>query len=1077
MNGMCELSGIDFSTFFRLFRTPFEQALAENLMTTKDKVTGDMCFVNGAVDLNEGGSTGVMFGVAHQTLSILASDASVAAVVQPRLQVLFQITVPMENSGFSSPTAVFDSFSTQLRADTFSKSLTTSFVKEISTAFPTLPLPNVSVSNVEELAEEVTTSIAHSSRPTGAPTGQPSIYTAPEALRHSVSVFAGGFLLLVMLLIISGSASDARAQPAVSLMYDAAGVEARDIIGGAFPFVRLGNDRNMYMAYASKSLLRQHRWGTVLFYMPFTSRNIRLGRLIVMSIIVFATLFLVIQIGDLSYFDSYSWTTDDIPTEWLVLILIGVAAIVQPIAYQFADHCMLHYFASMWGDTAQPLQPLVLPSKVYPQPTSPGRDLSPSGDWKAARHKQPKPSRPRAGKDGGENSNMNVNVHDPPPIQGELSEWSAIVGISSASVGSAQPSGVWDKAGGAVRVADQSGLVRELQRLEQQVEEYRDACEDKASKRARFDANEWRQLHLFDACWGTQQFCYRQGMDLSVALECQATIAQHLLQDLIRLQNSCTAALRSLPAVRGLGARSDWGRSLGWRDVSAKRLGVEASREARRKLIQLFALEVMPQLSSRVLQNQIMRVEQMGPPTRQRTPFTVLAATLMFVSFFLVLLYLILFSANKFTHKQDILVYSFLIWLFIDMFIASSASVYIKHKLIPQLASRDVTQIMAWLYGQLGLSEGKPRIAGETVPGGGGGDRRAADQFNAAPYMFTACRIARDSSSDSSGSSDSFPEMRAVAAFATVWGRDNVGQSCAAETSVLSSNRFSPDGDIKDSDFPAQWFHLSSRGTQTQMFIISWNIFLSWPIWLQDFVIELLIYSVVVGYACLCVWLYRLRPIFLVFGIVGLVIMALARIFYSNNSRGAEVVPVLPELSCEGASSVLSNKSKDITELSRNKNRTYPRSTVGSNGNGSPARLTQGPGVGRSLGVVEEQSSVFSDDVGNMSISSSAAALEAPPLLATSELDDVDETYRQILILKATRDVDNAMSGGAGVNAGGARGGGGDGNDTTDKISSGGGATREDKKEDDHFVMKLVEYDAMQDIYDQIGTLSRKSQK
>ena len=58
---------------------------------------------------------------------------------------------------------------------------------------------------------------------------------------------------------------------------------------------------------------------------------------------------------------------------------------------------------------------------------------------------------------------------------------------------------------------------------------------------------------------------------------------------------------------------------------------------------------------------------------------------------------------------KDTVVFSFLIWLFFDIFIASWMSAFVKH-----LAVKDVALVVAWLHYHLGVTDTKPLITGES---------------------------------------------------------------------------------------------------------------------------------------------------------------------------------------------------------------------------------------------------------------------------------------------------------------------------------------------------------------------------
>jgi hypothetical protein len=201
------------------------------------------------------------------------------------------------------------------------------------------------------------------------------------------------------------------------------------------------------------------------------------------------------------------------------------------------------------------------------------------------------------------------------------------------------------------------------------------------------------------------------------------------------------------------------------------------------RMLYLFQRDLMPGVNGQILESKQQR-DTARP--NMRSASTKLGAWLFIVTLALgMLFYILLFALDQTKKRQSAWFRSFMMWLVLEIFLTSTAVVYVTHILIPMIAMRDVNKIKqkllstirdhysamkrgAGIHGSYGQDAGADTLAG-------------IGEFNAAEYLFVSYRLAK-----------LFPELREssiILRYATVWPK----QSYLHKVDVTKSysNKFS----------------------------------------------------------------------------------------------------------------------------------------------------------------------------------------------------------------------------------------------------------------------------------------------
>lgn len=270
--------------------------------------------------------------------------------------------------------------------------------------------------------------------------------------------------------------------------------------------------------------------------------------------------------------------------------------------------------------------------------------------------------------------------------------------------------------------------------------------------------------------------------------------------------------------------------------------------ELRKLSVYLFYLDILPLQSSILLQNDTKRrhwlfgqIENQGRWWCQGTTY---------LGLLMVLLYLIAASTTASSTLQLNVVIVFVSWLLLDIIIVSNLSVLIKYKFFPWIMRGDIDTVMCWLFQGL-LSKTSKRtqpdisILGEQTHEEANGPSR--NDFNASRYFFASHRFIETQKL-------AYPESKVILSFRTVWPRRFMAPEWSGQT-----------------ELPAQWMNrFGADGVCAEGSILSTALFsgvdllCSLPVWIQDAVLDMLLWGIVIGVAFFHLQLYEWGKYFVI---------------------------------------------------------------------------------------------------------------------------------------------------------------------------------------------------------------------
>jgi hypothetical protein len=124
--------------------------------------------------------------------------------------------------------------------------------------------------------------------------------------------------------------------------------------------------------------------------------------------------------------------------------------------------------------------------------------------------------------------------------------------------------------------------------------------------------------------------------------------------------------------------------------------------QSRRRIVQLFHLDVLPPLSASIVKGQIDRHKWVTAPL-YGAPWARLLASVMLAAVFVVFVFVIYYvSVEQLTNKGETAVLIiYLSWFVLDVVVVSTASLWVRHALIPCLAHADMLAVIRWLINSL----------------------------------------------------------------------------------------------------------------------------------------------------------------------------------------------------------------------------------------------------------------------------------------------------------------------------------------------------------------------------------------
>jgi hypothetical protein len=335
----------------------------------------------------------------------------------------------------------------------------------------------------------------------------------------------------------------------------------------------------------------------------------------------------------------------------------------------------------------------------------------------------------------------------------------------------------------------------------------------------------------------------------------------------------------------------------------------------RRRIVQLFAIDVLPRVDRSIVQNQMTRDEKIRYP--MLVPFWLKRVGSLFTfAVFAVALFLICWIVyERRNADQTNILIVFITWVVLDVFFVSTLSVIMKHILLPNLAKDETARVLGWLCNRIdrlfastktmisrmklykgtaaptnlyeAMLKSNARIWGDVE----GSDLPSWVHLNSAHHFFVSSRIACVYPLQS-------PEIRAIYSFQSMWPKRNMSHVYWAarpniyEKEVVSvvdentgfdkqvhvvhvpsenKNLNAALGEIvknKSAPSPAQWMWEPRTVWQKTL-----CAFLAAPMIMQDIIVDAISWIIVLGMLYLHFYLFYENPLYLLIPIPGSVIL------------------------------------------------------------------------------------------------------------------------------------------------------------------------------------------------------------
>jgi hypothetical protein len=284
--------------------------------------------------------------------------------------------------------------------------------------------------------------------------------------------------------------------------------------------------------------------------------------------------------------------------------------------------------------------------------------------------------------------------------------------------------------------------------------------------------------------------------------------------------------------------------------------------EMNRRMFQLFQMDLLPGINAMIIESKQQRDRKLVRPVAML--HKALAWAFVVGLNLAIVLYIYLFAVGQSRDRQYAWFQTFIVWLVLEVFVVSTAMVYVTHFLIPSLVMRDLAKVKRRLMQT--IQEYKQDLKGRSRGGALKADREPA-AFNAAEYFFVSWRM-----------SQVFPDLpasRVISRFNTPWPHQSYLRTRSVATSY--SRRFST---------------VMRSGIMIATFFV--RGFLSLPPGVQDMLVS--IASVVVSgnfISYIVVWyaINPIIPILMVFAAGALLFLLVRLILAKGGARESDEVP------------------------------------------------------------------------------------------------------------------------------------------------------------------------------------------
>lgn len=170
-----------------------------------------------------------------------------------------------------------------------------------------------------------------------------------------------------------------------------------------------------------------------------------------------------------------------------------------------------------------------------------------------------------------------------------------------------------------------------------------------------------------------------------------------------------------------------------------------SSEDKARRLLFLFQKDLIPGISGKIIEAKDKRdFKKVKEVSLIYKIFGWIFLALIIIG---MLFYIFLFAIGQNSSRQSAWVYSFLLWLCIEIFVVSSLLVLFTHIFLPMLAMRDVNKIKkkiseeVWKFQQSNNSDPSSEISNSGLKNP---ENSTPAEFNAAEYFFISLRVAQD---------------------------------------------------------------------------------------------------------------------------------------------------------------------------------------------------------------------------------------------------------------------------------------------------------------------------------------------
>jgi hypothetical protein len=254
-----------------------------------------------------------------------------------------------------------------------------------------------------------------------------------------------------------------------------------------------------------------------------------------------------------------------------------------------------------------------------------------------------------------------------------------------------------------------------------------------------------------------------------------------------------------------------------------KNMESKSNSAQQKRLLTLFQNDLLPGSLGRIFASKLYR--DISKPTYVSFNEKVFGYLIIFVVDLSMLFYIFLFALELSKNRQEALLYSFLMWLFIEIFLVGSIVVFILHFSIPLLIMKDVLKINAKLLKS--EQDFAARLNSD-------GENQNHSNFNAAEHLFISTRIAKKF--------QHLPISNAILKFQTPW------PSQSYHKVVDASESFS------------KAISESASSLAEYIFVIL-NILVNIPTNFQDTLLQFISTTIFDGLIVVCIQLYDISPI------------------------------------------------------------------------------------------------------------------------------------------------------------------------------------------------------------------------